>query len=579
LWKLSAARGQSMGTYMAKPFTRILCSISLCTVGAFLLCTCTNPEPSKEPAIASQLAEVEIDASRKVRTIPKELFGTNIEWAMNMQGIWKKEGPDPEVMRLAKDLRVSLIRYPAGSGADYYDWQQGVKPVIERTPQRHVISPDSEINFFGTDELVSFCRSINAEPLITVNLITDTADSASRWVSYCNDPADPDRLVKSKAPYAVRLWELGNESYMKPDNPNTKASSLKADVYCDRCEKYITAMKKADPSIKIAAIGGNNFTRFDFLADKDWNKAVLSRLGDKVDYLSVHNGYAPLIIESENYSVEEVYASLLAFPKLMEINLKALSEEIDMYASNNSQRIKIAVTEWAPLFHIATTSPWVDHPKTLGSGLYTALCLQTFLRSPRVDIATFFKLKDYLYCGTIGYDNIPKSSYYAIKMYSDLSNRDLVESRTESPKYDARALGLIPEIKNVPFLDTIAVMTNDKDKLSVLVVNKSNSSPIKAKISLRHFQPSKDCRVTVFSGSGLDCNNGKDIPDVPGYTWEKQKECSSNPQFYNGKPGTLSPKSFQFHNASSSFDFEFGPHSVTRIDLDAAQTTSVKTNH
>jgi alpha-N-arabinofuranosidase len=545
-------------------------SITVCTFGAFFLSACTKTEPWQESAIPSQIAEVEIDAGRKVRTIPKELFGTNIEWAMNMQGIWRKEGPDPEVLRLAKDLRVSLMRYPAGTGADYYDWKQGVKPVVERTPQRLVISPDSEINFFGTDELVSFCRSINAEPMITVNLITDTADSAGRWVSYCNAPFDPDRSAKNRTPYAVRLWELGNESYMKPDNPSTKASSLKADVYCDRCEEYIMAMKKSDPSIKIAAIGGKNFTRFDFLTDKDWNKTVLSRLGDKIDYLSVHNGYAPLIIEPDNYTVEEVYASLLAFPKLMENNLKSLSEEIDEYVPANSQRIKIAVTEWAPLFHVATTSPWVDHPKTLGSGLYTALCLQTFLRNPRVDIATFFKLKDYLYCGTIGYNNIPKASYYAIQMYSDLSNYDLMESCTESPQYDARALGLIPEIKDVPFLDTIAVMTKDKKKLAVVVINKSNSSPVKTKINLRHFQPCKDCRVTVFSGSSLDCNNGKDIPDVPGYTWMKQKECSINPQFYNGKPGTLKLNSFQFHDASSAFEFEFGAHSVTRLDLDAA---------
>lgn len=328
-------------------------------------------------------------------------------------------------------------------------------------------------------------------------------------------------------------------------------------------------MRKVDPHIKLMAIGGNNFTRFDFLSDKDWNKKILEGLGNKIDFLSVHNGYAPLIVENQDYTVEDVYAALLAFPKLMEANFEQVSSEIEKSGVSDPGRIKIAVTEWAPLFHVATTSPWVDHPKTLGSGLYTAGALHAMIRNPRVCLSTFFKLKDFFFSGTIGFDNIPKSSFYALKLYSRLIGHNLVQCNTVSPIYHSKALGLIPEIKDVPFLDVIAATSADDKSLSIVAINRSCSAPLLAHIAIEHFKPQSHCSVTSFSAKNIDSNNGKDIPDVPGYVWKKQKQASTNPQFDQGGAGTLRLAESEFDKVSPNFDYLFPPHSITKLTLRA----------
>ncbi len=435
---------------------------------------CASGEHWHEPVLPSDKATVNIDAAVQIRNVPKEIFGTNIEWPTKSQRVWLDETStlDPKVIQLSKQLGVSLVRFPGGTFSDYYNWRLGIGPLFQRPPQKEVLNPGASVNYFGTDELMSFCRSVSAAPMLTVNLITGSAQEAADWVAYCNATANADRARHGhESAYKVAFWELGNESYMKPDKPETKPSSLSAQEYVQRCNNFIAAMRKVDPTIKVAVIGGNNFTRFDFMADKNWNESVLKALGDQIDFFSVHNGYAPLVIESNDYTVEEVYAALLAFPVLIEQNLASLSKQIDQFCPGNAKNIKIAVTEWGPLFHILPTSCWLDHPKTLGSGLYSAGVLHAMLRNPRVGLATFFKLKDVLFIGTIGYDNVPKASFYTLQLYSRLVGQNIVKTEVRCPTYTNRALGLIPSIDAVPYLDVLAARSADKKQLSIFVIN------------------------------------------------------------------------------------------------------------
>ncbi len=518
-------------------------------------------------------AEISIDASRVIRTIPPELFGANIEWTMNMQGIWlaEKNCIDPEILQLSKESGLALFRYPGGTGADYYDWEKGIGPAASRQQQRRVISEGSEVNLFGTDELLSFCEKLEAKAILTVNLITESSEKAANWVAYCN--RQNDYQASRKVPSAVQkiaFWELANEPYMKADNPNTRASSISAEEYVRKSKDFIDAMRRKDASVKIAAVGGSDFTRYSFLSDRDWNQKILKQLGNKIDVLSLHTGYAPLIIENTDYSLEDVYSSLLAFPKLMDENLNKVSREIDDCVKPSPSKVSIAVTEWAPLFHVATTSPWVDHPKTFGSGLYTALVLQSLIRNPRVSASTFFKLKDFLFGGIIGFNNVPKSSFYALKMYSALRKQNLLACKTESPTYDAKAVGLIPEIKQVPLLDTISTMHPQRKTLSICAINRSIDTALRTHIEIKDYKPKPGCKITIFDAANLDSNNGKDIPDVPGYSWAHQKEATHNPQFQQGRPGTLQLQTRAFSGASNSFDFTFPPHSAVCLTLESA---------
>ncbi|MFN8550453.1 MAG: hypothetical protein U0103_03105 [Candidatus Obscuribacterales bacterium] len=549
----------------------ICCACCSCGRGSEKSSTAIGTEQSHQSSKLPD-ARIEIDAAAHLRTIPKELFGTNIEWLNHLQQVFdvKQNAVDSAVENFSKEMRVSLIRFPGGTFADYYHWKAGVGPVGKRQPQKAVINDGEFVNYFGTDELMQFCKDIGAHALLTINMITDNEKNAAAWVDYCNNPNNTERAQNGHpTPYTVSLWELGNESYMKADNPKTRESSLSPEEYAQRCTSFISEMKKVDPSIKVAAIGGSNFARYGFLADSDWNKKILGPLQDKIDFLALHTGYAPLIIENDRYTAEEVYSALLAFPKLFEQNLLETGQEIDKCAGANSSRIKIAITEWGPLFHVAPSSPWVDHPKTLASGLYTASILQAMIRNPRVTVATFFKLKDVLYIGSIGYDDVPKSSFYSLKLYSAFAGSDLVASKSEGPKYRCKAMGLVPEIQDVPYLDTIAIESADRKHLTLSAVNKSLTEKVTGHIHVKHFLPAQKAHLIVFTSSNFDANNGKDLPDVPGFSWAHQVQASLNPQFYKGKPGTLELQESSLEIPGADFDYEFAPHSVTAIELRA----------
>jgi hypothetical protein len=109
---------------------------------------------------------------------------------------------------------------------------------------------------------------------------------------------------------------------------------------------------------------------------------------------------------------------LLAFPLQVERDLAALNQEIDTYAPDHRNRIDVAVTEWGPLFHVDAGHPWVDHGKTLGSGLFVANMLQVYARTPRVSMANFFKLVDWFYQGAMSYEGVPKPSYYVLQNFA-----------------------------------------------------------------------------------------------------------------------------------------------------------------
>src|SRR5436853_450932 len=73
-----------------------------------------------------------------------------------------------------------------------------------------------DTNQFGTNEFIEFCRAINAEPMLGVNMGTGTIQDAANLVEYCNAPmgtkyADLRAAHGYKDPHGVHYWCLGNE--------------------------------------------------------------------------------------------------------------------------------------------------------------------------------------------------------------------------------------------------------------------------------------------------------------------------------------------------------------------------------
>ncbi len=223
------------------------------------------------------------------------VLGTGTVWLDQvslMPESWRKAGGcRPDLEAAIGALRPPVIRWPGGCFASPYRWKDGIGPQHKRGPHPQNMWDDKEVNSFGTDEFVAMCRRVGAEPLIVVNIGTpqwnrdvldnDFLQEVLDWIEYCNGPADSKwGKVRAAAghpePYGVKYWEIDNETW-----------HMGAETYAQWVNRFAPAMRKADPSIKLAACGSAGYGEGgNGLA---WNRVLIERCCDKIDYLSIHH--------------------------------------------------------------------------------------------------------------------------------------------------------------------------------------------------------------------------------------------------------------------------------------------------
>jgi len=220
-------------------------------------------------------------------------------------------GINPVVLPLLKRLSPTWLRWPGGNFAQTYHWRDGIGPRNNRLPRPNLAWPKgpAESNDFGTDEFISVCRALHAEPVICVNVGGNgaTAKEAAEWVRYCK-----------RRGHKVKYWELGNEIY-----GNWEAGHTNAATYARNCLDYIEAMKTADKSIRFIAVGH----------DLNWNRTVLKLVGGQIDYLAQHL-----------YTNHSNFDGLMAEPLRYEKFLRDLKELINTECPGRN--VRVTLNEW-----------------------------------------------------------------------------------------------------------------------------------------------------------------------------------------------------------------------------------------
>ena len=115
------------------------------------------------------------------------------------------------------------MRWPAGRGAERYNWYDGVGPLALRRP---AAGPEPGLEL-GTLEFVRLCRQIEAEPQLRVRLEVPFDEAAAQlaadWVAYCNASGSSHPLGALRArhgcaePLGVRRWELALPAGARPE--------------------------------------------------------------------------------------------------------------------------------------------------------------------------------------------------------------------------------------------------------------------------------------------------------------------------------------------------------------------------
>ena len=270
--------------------TSLLASLAIIATGCFdggRIAAQDTPAAGSAPAIM-------LDPGHSLGPVNRLIFGHNVE-AGNSKGIFssKVDSDDPragagiwdvanhrplaDTVAWSKAIGMGVARYPGGCLAHNFDWKQAVGPLSTRT-----------YFTFGIDEYLTFCRTVDAEPLMTVSELVDPADAAA-LIEYLNAPADAAHPWAQKRaawghtePWHVRWFEMANES----DHGNhSVVPSLRrtAAEYAEWVVACAASMRRMDPSIRIGAHVGTGTPVTD-----PWNRTVLTRVKTGIDFVAIH---------------------------------------------------------------------------------------------------------------------------------------------------------------------------------------------------------------------------------------------------------------------------------------------------
>ena len=336
----------------------------------------------------------------------------------------------------AKRINHGIIRYPGGLRADDDHWKEIL---------------DNHDWMVDTDEFLEWLKKTGSNAMFTVNFGSGTEQEAAAWVKHTN--------VDKKA--GILYWEIGNEVYGNWHPYYEKYGKDGGTIYGKRARKFIEAMKKVDPTIKVAVLG---------VLEGDWNEKVLAETGDIADGLIVHH-------YPQHFGEENDFA-LLSAPQTLTAIYERLHKVVDKWTKkfNKDKKIELWLTEW-------NSVDFNPGPQTLAieNGLFVADYLG-MLATENVDNAQYWDIHnditpeggDYGYLTRSGENcmNCPRPSYWAFQMASDALRGKLMKTTITG---DEDAL-------------LTAYYTVNGNKKQLLLVNKSPYSDFDIKLDIPGFK-------------------------------------------------------------------------------------------
>ena len=473
--------------------------------------------------------QIRIDAGKPGAAVNPLVFGMHLEWSDAGNGLMDRSGNmRAEVVDALRAVSIPLFRFPGGIHADYYDWRKGAEPRNRRPPVTNIFNNRSEPQPFGSPEFVELVKATRAEMLITANYGTGTAEDAGAWARYFKDAGVP-----------AQYWEVGNEIYLADpakEQPNGKRIAKAGDQYARDFPQFRAAILAATPGVKVGLIGHVDDGAFPIApaARRDWTDRMLATFKGKADFMSVHNAYAPVVINDSIKFTDararlNVYRTMYAAPQQTARNLADMAAELDRHEATRG--LPLAITEWGPLFGYSgkrdVTAEYADQSRTMAAAVYVAAMLDWMLGEPRLLLATYTNPIHEFY-GSLLTDTdhqlVKTPSYYVFSMYRSRFESRLVPATVETPRFSSNTIGLVNAQSNVPEVSARASVSANGRRLTAMLVNRSIDRSMNTRITVDGFPVGRvDCQVlaadapSAINGPALSksTSTGRTIAPAP----------------------------------------------------------------
>ncbi|MFW6206194.1 MAG: alpha-L-arabinofuranosidase C-terminal domain-containing protein, partial [Gemmatimonadota bacterium] len=398
-----------------------------------------------------------------------------------------RHGFRQDVVAALRELGVPVVRWPGGCFASGYHWRNGVGP--ERTPAYDKAWKVEDPNTFGTDEFVTWCRMIDAEPYICTNAGSGTPEEMSDWVEYCNleSAGQFARLRRANGfadPHDVRYWSIGNENY-----GDWEVGAKTPEEWGYFVRESAKMMRFVDPSIRLFAPA---------TGDREWTLPLLERAGRYLDYISIHGYWDPLW-EENDISGFRACMRRSTGPEARIRETIAMLEELGLTEPqqrpwSSTDRVRIAFDEWnlRGWHHPGLNPPSKgdelirardenDRNETYTmadacfSGCFLNACIRHADHVTMANMAPVVNARGPLYVHADGL--VKRTTFHVLRMY-----RHLMASNAVATTVTADPTG--PGADDVPAIDAVATRSADGREVALAIVNRHDSAPI-------------DCRLAV----------------------------------------------------------------------------------
>ncbi len=509
---------------------------------------------------AGQRCRIDVLLDEPIGTISPDIYGHFAEHIGGViyDGIWVGENssiPNYAGIRKAlvdhmRRLGPSVVRWPGGCFADSYNWRDGVGP-RDRRPSRSNFwvntrflqgAPDGpakyDPNHFGTDEFVTFCRLIDAEPYLAANVRSASARDFYEWVEYCNAPAGSTTLARQREangyrdPFGVRFWGVGNESW-------GCGGDFTPQEYATEFRRFTSWVPKFDARPAFIAAGPSggdeNWTRGFFESLTRRNKRYVNRVyGWGLHYYCGTAGRGALDFGPKDWY--ELLGKAVVMEDLIEKHWAVMGE------FDKEHHTKFAIDEWGA-WHPAGTEAHRTHlfgqTSTLRDALVAALTLDIFNRhADKVVMANIAQLINNLHSLFLAHEDqfVVTPNYHVFEMYAAHQNGQSLRTVFSAPEIeqgDRKLAGLAG-----------SASLHDK-RLVLTVVNPSITETREAQISIPGATV-KEGDAHTLSHSDIHAHNSFEHPDV------------------------LVPKRHRMNVSGTDITYSFPPASVVRLRVDLA---------
>lgn len=419
-----------------------------------------------------------------------------------------------------KELKVTNMRWPGGNFLMGYDWKDGIGPKEQRPVRINLAWGGVDNNHVGTDEWVQLNKSIGSENVVAVNLGLGSISDAAYWVEYCNYKGGTyysDFRGKNghPQPYNVKIWDLGNEV----DGLPWELGHKNVEDYIEIAREAAKAMKAVDNTIKLVACGSSWYSSNEW---DNWNRKVLTGLGDRVDYISIHSYWE----NSPDY-----YSYMGASAMIFEDRINITAGEIKAVSAVKGFKNPIGIS--------------VDEYGAFGRSFLNVLpvaqSLNSFIRHADVVRMGNFTLATSLLSSDPKKGTFRSPLFYTFKLFSNNCLGTSVDTYVACDTFSTE------KYKGIPYLDVTTVYSKEANTVFINVVNRHQDKTITANIINNSGNFSGKAEASVVNSDDLKAP----------FEYDKQSHY---------KPATK-----EVSLSGNKLTYAFPPHSFTQIKVAVAQ--------